>query len=112
MVGVPPTALLLLYATTPLTERENVVILRPSGEIWTDAVSEDGNVILMPEYATLLSRNEARKCWPKTTPVYWVDKFYDDFLSSSDRSGRFFYDNTHETEAETAENLSCLVSTQ
>jgi hypothetical protein len=69
------------------------------------------NVILMPEYATLLSRNEARKCWPKTTPVYWVDKFYNEFLLSSDRCGRFFYDNTHETEAETAEKLSCLMST-
>ena len=64
----------------------------------------------MPRVSTLLSRNETRKCWPKTTPEYWVMKFYDEFLAASHNVESYFYDNTDETEMETADNLSKLIS--
>ena len=66
-------------------------------------------VILMPEVSTLLSRNATRKCWPKTTPEFWVMKFYDEFLSAPDDIKAYFYDNSRETEMETASSLSRMI---
>jgi hypothetical protein len=65
-------------------------------------------VVLMPRRPTLLARNETRKCWPKTTPEYWVNKFYDEFLAASRDLERCFCDNTDEIESETASALSQL----
>jgi hypothetical protein len=65
-------------------------------------------VILMPRRPILLARNETRKCWPKTTPEYWVNRFYDEFLAAAHDLERYFYDNTDETEIETASALSQL----
>ena len=62
-------------------------------------------VILMPERATLLSWNQERKCWPKTTPEYWVNRFYDDLLVASDDVKAYYYDNSHETPLQTAKNI-------
>jgi hypothetical protein len=67
-----------------------------------------GIVILMPRVPVLLSRNETRKCWPKTTPEYWVMKFHDEFQAASEDLARHFHDNTDETELETAASLSTV----
>ena len=62
-------------------------------------------VIFMPQESILLHRNTHRKCWPETTPEYWVIKFYRDFLNAPDDVKAHFYDNSHETAKQTAENL-------
>ena len=67
-------------------------------------------VVLMPQMSTLLCRNESRKCWPKTTPEYWVRKFYEEFATATQDIQDCFYDNSDETEMETAMNLSRLIT--
>ena len=62
-------------------------------------------VILMPQESILKFRNTHRKCWPKTTPEYWVMKFYQDFLNAPEDVKAHFYDNSDETAEQTAENL-------
>ena len=67
-------------------------------------------VILMPALPTLLERNIARICWPKTTPEFWVRKFYDDYLAAPDDVRALFYDNTRETPEQTAAVLATAVT--
>ena len=64
----------------------------------------------MPQMDTLLCRNESRKCWPKTTLEYWVRKFYEAFVAASQDIQDHFYDNSDETEMETAMNLPRLIT--
>lgn len=69
-------------------------------------------VILMPDVPVLLNRNETRKCWPKTTPEYWVMKFHDEFLGAASDIQHLFHDNTNETPIETAGLLAGWLSTE
>ncbi|NKB66715.1 MAG: hypothetical protein GKR89_06630 [Candidatus Latescibacteria bacterium] len=61
--------------------------------------------VLMPQVETLLARNQDRRCWPKTTPEYWVMKFYDEFLAAAPLRP-YFYDNTDQSPAATAAGLA------
>ena len=77
--------------------------------IFSDLEIDFEVVILMPRVPALLSRNETRKCWPKTTPEYWVMKFHNEFEAASGDLARHFHDNTDETELETATHLASLM---
>ena len=66
--------------------------------------------ILMPRMRVLLRWNAERICWPKTTPEYWVTKFYQDFLEAPEEVKALFYDNSHETPEETADRLYAMLS--
>lgn len=68
------------------------------GILWQAAV-------LMPQEEELLERNRTRKCWPKTTPEYWVKHFHAQLLGGPPAFARWYYDNSHETAEETAEKL-------
>ena len=93
----------LLSNAIKFTDRDEIAVRGSSGVGYPI-------VVLMPHMATLLCRNESRKCWPKTTPEYWVKKFYEEFVSASQDIHDYFYDNSDETEMETAMNLSRLIT--
>ncbi len=61
---------------------------------------------LLPREEVLLERNRTRVCWPKTTPEYWVLKFHADLQDAPDTFKRWYYDNSLETPAETAQRLA------
>jgi len=61
--------------------------------------------VLMPQEDVLLERNRTRRCWPKTTPEYWVKYFNAELLAASQSFKRWHYDNSRETAEETAERL-------
>jgi DNA-directed RNA polymerase subunit RPC12/RpoP len=61
--------------------------------------------ILMPGMPTLLERNRTRDCWPKPTPEYWVRRFVDDLCAGPEDVRALFYDNSCETEEQTAQRL-------
>ena len=67
-------------------------------------------VVLMPDQSILLERNATRDCWPKTTPEYWVLRFYQDYLCAPDAVKACFYDNSFETPEETAAALYHLAT--
>ena len=62
-------------------------------------------VVLMPSESALLGRNAGRKCWPKTTPEYWVKKFHADLGAGPASFRQSFHDNSTETPVETAAHL-------
>ena len=62
-------------------------------------------VILMPQKSALLFRNKHRKCWPNTTPEYWVTKFHRELLNAPESTKAHYYDNSHETAEQTAETI-------
>jgi len=67
-------------------------------------------IVLMPSEATILKRNETRKCWPKQTPEYWVRTFWAELDNGSERFREAFYDNSDETSELTASRIiaKCL----
>ena len=62
-------------------------------------------VVLMPSEPVVLARNLHRKCWPQTTPEYWVQTFRQAFMDAGDWIRPHLYDNTDETPEQTA---ACL----
>ena len=72
--------------------------------------------VLMPAESSVLEWNLNRKCWPKTTPEYWVKKFYDDLKGGPASFQELFYNSTGETPERTAsvlwERFCFLVSTR
>ena len=62
-------------------------------------------IVLMPSMPVILRRNETRKCWPKTTPEYWVQKFWDDLDAGPESFRAAFHDNSDESPELTAANI-------
>jgi hypothetical protein len=85
------------------------IILPDSIDTYTDYLEAKGMsykfVVLMPSEPALLQRNATRKCWPKTTPEYWVKKFRDDLEAGPKAFRSAFYDNSNESPKMTAANI-------
>ena len=62
-------------------------------------------VVLMPSEPVTLQRNDTRKCWPNTTPEYWVKKFWDDLDGGPKAFRAEFHDNSNETPEMTAASI-------
>jgi predicted kinase len=85
------------------------VVLPDTIEPYTNYFMEKGIsyqfIVLMPSQTVILERNETRKCWPKTTPEYWVLKFRADLEAGPKAFRAAFYDNSNESPEMTASNI-------